>query len=121
MFRLIWIISIYVRSFMRRFMPSNIAITALRTRSGLKWAAPAMLLSVPYLFAASYVSTLVDGGASKWLYVAFLVCIWNALKFLANGIVCMGLLARVRIHERRLQRSTAEGTTVHANEQLVDA
>lgn len=45
MFRLIWIISIYVRSFMRRFMPSNIAITALRTRSGLKWAASAMLLS----------------------------------------------------------------------------
>ena len=51
MFRLIWIVSIYVRSFMRRFMPTNIAINALRTRSGLKWAAPAMLLSVPYLFA----------------------------------------------------------------------
>lgn len=121
MFRLIWIISIYVRTFMRRFMPSNIAITTLRTRSGLKWAAPAMLLSVPYLFAASYVATLVDGGASKWLYAIFVVCIWNALKFLANSIVCTGLLARVRIHERRLQRSTANGATVLANEQLVDA
>lgn len=117
MFRLIWIVSIYVRS----FMPTNIAINALRTRSGLKWAAPAMLLSVPYLFAASYVSTLVDGGASKWLYVVFLGCIWNALKFVANGIVCMGLLARVRVHERRLQRSAAEAPTVRANEQLVDA
>ena len=116
MFRLIWISSIYVRSFMRRFMLSNIAITALRTRSGLKWAAPAMLLSVPYLFAASYVSTLVDDGASQWLYIVFLVCIWNALKFLANGIVCMGLLARVRVHERRLQRSAAEAAAVHANE-----
>lgn len=121
MFRLIWIISIYVRSFMRRFMPSNIAITALRTRSGLKWAAPAMLLSVPYLFAASYVATLVDDRASKWLYIVFLVCIWNALKFLTNGIVCTGLLARVRLHERRLQRSAAKAPTVHANEQLVDA
>ena len=121
MFRLIWIVSIYVRSFMRRFMPSNIAITALRTRSGLKWATPAMLLSVPYLFAASYVATLIDGGASKWLYVAFLVCIWNALKFVVNGIVCIGLLARVRVHERRLQRSAAEAPTVHANEQLIDA
>ena len=120
MFRLIWIISIYVRSFMRRFMLSNIAITALRTRSGLKWAAPAMILSVPYLFAASYVSTLVYGGASKWLYVAFLVCIWNALKYVANGIVCIGLLARVRAHERRLQRSASEATAVHANEQLVE-
>lgn len=121
MFRLIWIISIYVRSFMRRFMLSNIAITALRTRSGLKWAAPAMLLSVPYLFAASYLSTLVDGGASKWLYVVFLVSIWNALKFLANGIVCTGLLVRVHVHERRLQRSDAEASAVQANEQLVDA
>ena len=80
-----------------------------------------MLLSVPYLFAASYVSTFVDGGASKWLYVVFFVCIWNALKFLANGLVCMGLLARVRVHERRLQRSAAEAPTVRANEQLVDA
>ena len=121
MFRLIWIVSIYVRSFMRRFMPSNIAITALRTRSGLKWAAPAMLLSVPYLFTATYVATLVDGGASKWLYVIFLVCIWNALKFVANGIVCMGLLARVRVHERRRQRSAAESSAVHANKQLVGA
>lgn len=120
MFRLIWISSIYVRSFMRRFMPSNIAITALRTRSGLKWAAPAMLLSVPYLFAASYVATLVDGGASKWFYVIFLACIWNALKFVANGIVCMGLFARVRVHERRLQISTAEAPSVRANEQLID-
>lgn len=121
MFRLIWIVSIYVRSFMRRFMLSNIAITALRTRRGLKWAAPAMLLSVPYLFAASYVATLIDGGASQWLYVAFLVCIWNALKFVVNGIACTGLLARLRVHERRLQRSAAEAPTVRANEQLVDA
>jgi hypothetical protein len=119
MFRPIWIISIYVRSFMRRFMPSNIAISALRTRSGLKWAAPAMLLSVPYLFGASYFATLVDGGASKWLYVVILACIWNALKFVANGIVCMGLLARVRVHERRLQRSAADVSAGHANEQLV--
>lgn len=116
MFRLIWITSIYVRSFMRCFMPSNIAITALRTRSGLKWAAPAMLLSVLYFYAASYVATLIDGGASKWLYVIFFMCIWNTLKFVVNGFVCMGLLARVRVQERRLQRSAAEASAVHANE-----
>lgn len=80
-----------------------------------------MLLSAPYLFAASYVATLVDGGASKWLYVIFLVSLWNALKFLANGIVCMGLLARVRVHERRLQKSAVEASAVHANEQFVGA
>lgn len=118
MFRLIWIISIYVRSFMRRFMPSKIAINALRTRRGLKWATPAMLLAGPYLFAASYFATLIDAGASKWLYILALVCIWNALKFVMNGIVCVGLLARVRVHERRLRRSV-EAPAEHSQEQFV--
>lgn len=118
MFRLIWIISIYVRSFMRRFMPSNIAINALRTRRVLKWAAPAMLLAGPYLFAASYLATLIYGGASKWLYILVLVCIWNALKFVLNGIVCVGLLARVRVHERRLRQS-ANAPAEHRNDQLI--
>lgn len=104
MFRLIWIISIYVRSFMRRFMPTNIAITTLHTRNGLKWAAPAMLLAIPYLYAANFVSALIDDGAPKWLYLVFLVCVWNALKFIINGIVCVGILVRVRLYERRLHR-----------------
>lgn len=47
MFRLIWIIGIYVRSFMRRVMPTNIALDAIRTRRGLKWGVPAMLLGIP--------------------------------------------------------------------------
>lgn len=51
----------------------------------------------------------------------FLLCIWNASKFVANGIVCMGLLVRVRVYERRLQRSAAEAPSLRANEQLVDA
>lgn len=118
MFRLIWIISIYVRSFMRRFMPSNVVITALRTRGGLKWAAPAMLLAVPYLYAASFLTALINDGASNWFYVVSLACIWNALKFIANGIMCTGLLVRVRLHERRLRRSIDELASQPA-EQLV--
>lgn len=118
MFRLIWIISIYVRSFMRRFMPTDIAITALRTRNGLKWAAPAMLLAIPYLYVASFVTVLIDDGASKWLYLVFLVCVWNALKFIVNGIVCLGILVRVRLYERRLRRS-ADAPSEQLNEQLV--
>ncbi|MBU3994663.1 MAG: sulfate permease [Actinobacteria bacterium] len=104
MFRLIWIISIYVRSFMRRFMPTNIALDALRTRRGLKWGAPAMLLAIPYCFAAVYVTTLIDDGAPNWLYLVALACIWNALKFAVNGPVSVGLLVRVRITEARAKR-----------------
>lgn len=118
MFRLIWIISTYVRSFMRRFMPTNIAITALRTRSGLKWAAPAMLLAFPYLYAASLVTTLINDGASKWLYVVFLVCVWNALKFIVNGVVCVGLLVRLHPYERRLRQST-DAPAERSTEELI--
>ena len=119
MFRLIWIISIYVRSFMRRVMPTNLAITALRTRTGLKWATPAMLLAFPYLYAASFVSVLIDDGASKWLYLVFLMCVWNALKFIINGVVCVGILVRVRLYERRLRRS-ADAPSEQLVEQLAD-
>lgn len=118
MFRLIWLISIYVRSCMRRFMPTNIAITALRTRKGLKWAAPAMLLALPYLYVASVVTVIINDGASKWLYLVFLVCVWNALKFIINGIVCVGILVQVLFYERRLRRS-ADAPSEQLNEQLV--
>ena len=91
MFRIIWVISIHLRNFMRRFMPTNILLDAICTRSGLKWGVPAMLLAIPYLFAASTCTALIDGGASRWLYVIALVCIWNALKFIAIGPLCVVL------------------------------
>ena len=108
MFRLIWIIGIYVRSFMRRFMPTNIALDGLRTRCGLKWGAPAMLLAIPYCFAAAYITALIDDGAPKWLYVIALMCIWNALKFVVNGPLSVGLLVRVRITEARARHHTLQ-------------
>ena len=106
MFRLIWIIDIYVRSFMRRFMPTNVALDALRTRRGLKWGVPAMLLAIPYCFVAAYVTALIDDGAPNWLYFVALVCIWNALKFAVNGPMTVGLLVRVRIAEARAWHHT---------------
>lgn len=108
MLRLIWTLSIYVRSFMRRFMPTNIALDALRTRRGLKWGVPAMSLAAVCLFIASILTVLINDGAPKWLYLLVLVCIWNAVKFVANGIVSIGLLARVRIDERRARRSAQQ-------------
>lgn len=108
MLRLIWTLSIYVRSFMRRLMPTNIVLDALRTRRGLKWGVPAMSLAAVYLFIASILTVLINDGAPKWLYLLVLVCIWNAMKFVANGIVSIGLLARVRIAERGARRSAQQ-------------
>lgn len=51
--RLIWTISVHLRTFMRHYTPTNIALDALRTRHGLKWGVPAMLIAIPYLYTAS--------------------------------------------------------------------
>ena len=52
MFRLLWSLSIRVRLFLRTYMPTNILLDALRTRRGLKWGVPAMLIAAPYLLGA---------------------------------------------------------------------
>ncbi|SLF30756.1 Uncharacterised protein [Mycobacteroides abscessus subsp. bolletii] len=56
MFRLIWNFSAYTRIILRRFMPTNIALDALRTRRCLKWGVPAALIALPYLFIASFIT-----------------------------------------------------------------
>lgn len=107
MLRTIWIASLYVRAFMRRFMPTNIALDKLRSRRGLKWGVPAMLFSVAYFYLAALTSVLIDGGASKWLYLVMIVCIWNAFKFLIFGPLSVVTLLRVRLAERRARRANA--------------
>ena len=106
MLRFIWTLSVYVRSFMRRFMPTNIVLDALRTRRGLKWGVPAILLAVVYFYAASVMTTLIEGGGSEWLYLVMAVCIWNALKFIVNGPLSLIQLARVRVLESRARRAS---------------
>ncbi|MDO4254450.1 MAG: sulfate permease [Kocuria sp.] len=101
MLRTIWIASLYIRAFMRRFMPTNIVLDKLRTRRGLKWGVPVMFLGVVYFYLAALMSVLVDGGASKWLYIVMLVCIWNTFKFLFFGPVSLLRLIRLRSIERK--------------------
>lgn len=99
MIRLIWSASVHIRYFMRRYMPTNIALNAIRTRRGLKWGLPAMLLTLPYLYAASICLQLIETGAPGWLHLIVLVCIWNAMKFFWIGPISLFLLTRERIHE----------------------
>lgn len=94
MLRLLWAASVRTRYFLRRYMPTNILLDAIRTRRGLKWGIPAMLLAAPYLLAANlYTSLLADGGPG-WLNLLVLLFCWNALKFTAMGPVSLFLLAR---------------------------
>lgn len=110
MFRLIWTASAHTRYFLRRYMPTNIALDAIRTRRGLRWGLPAMLLALPYLYAASVVTTLIADGAPGWLHLVILLLVWNAMKFIIMGPVSLVLLIRARATEfrdRRLERRAA--------------
>ena len=63
MIRQLWTFSVHTRAFLRRYMPTNILLDAIRTRRGLRWGVSAMLLAVPYLLAAITLTQLVaDGG-----------------------------------------------------------
>lgn len=47
MIRLLWALSVRTRYFLRRYMPTNILLDLIRTRRGLKWGIPKMLLAGP--------------------------------------------------------------------------
>ena len=113
MFRLIWIASVYTRYFLRRNVPTNMLLDAIRTRRGLKWGVPAMLLTLPDLYVASFLTALIEDGAPGWLHVLVRLCVWNAMKFAFMGPVSVVLLLRARAsewHERRMLRRSATVT-----------
>ncbi len=105
MFRLLWIASVRMRYFMRRYMPTNILLDLIRSRRGLKWGLPAMLLAAPYLYLASLFNLLAAEGGPGWLYLLVLLSFWNAVKFIIMGPVSVVLLLRLRAHEWRLRRT----------------
>lgn len=115
MLRLIWTISVHVSTITRLYMPTNIALDALRSRRGLKWGIPAMLVAVPYLYAASLLMALIDGGAPRWLFAVTVILIWDALKFVVMGPVSLATLLRVRAAESRQRRALRRpvGPLVH--------
>lgn len=104
MTRLLWALSARARYYLRRYMPTNIALDAIRARRGLKWGIPAVLLAVPYFTAANYCITLIEDGGPDWLDLLVLLFCWNALKFLIMGPVSVVLLVRARLEESATRR-----------------
>ena len=83
-----------------RYAPTNLLLNAIRTRRGIKWGIPAMLLAVPYLYAAAICTTIINDGGPGWLYLLVLLFVWNAFKFLWIGPLSTVALVRVRRRER---------------------
>lgn len=71
MIRLLLAVSIAINEVLRRYMPTNIIRDLIRTRQGLKWGVPAMLLAVPYFVVAYWLTTLLADGESSWLMFVF--------------------------------------------------
>lgn len=107
MLRFLWTLSVHTRTYLRRYMPTNRLLDAIRTRRGLKWGIPAMLLAIPYLLAAAVCRGLIEDGGPGWLHVLVILFIWNAIKLTFMGPISLILLirARTRAHvERRRPR-----------------
>lgn len=104
MFGLLWTLSVRIRDFLRRWMPTNVLLDLIRTRRGLKWGVPAMLLAVPYFAAAKVCTDLLAGGGPGWLNLLVALFLWNGVKFAVMGPVSLVLLARVRVRELRADR-----------------
>lgn len=110
MFRLLIVVSIRVRNFLRRYMPTNILADAIRTRRGMKWGLAVMLLAIPYFAAAFWFAGLIDQGAPGWLHLLVLLTIWNGFKMLWLGPASIAWLIRACLREagaRRRQRRAA--------------
>ena len=104
MIRQLWTLSVHTRAFLRRYMPTNILLDAIRTRRGLKWGVPTMLLAVPYLLAASTFTTLIADGGPGWLNLLVLLCLWNTMKLILMGPTSLILLVRIRINDFQAAR-----------------
>ncbi|WP_317696464.1 sulfate permease [Aeromicrobium sp. REDSEA-S32_B7] len=83
-----------------RYAPTNLLLNAIRTRRGLKWGIPAMLLAGVYLYAAAICTTIINDGGPGWLHLLVLVFVWNAFKFIWIGPVSLIQLVRRRRQER---------------------
>ncbi|MFT0848220.1 sulfate permease [Actinomycetaceae bacterium L2_0104] len=102
--------SVAINEYLRRYMPSNIIRDRVRTRDGLKWGVPAMLLAIPYFGVALWLTTIIETGASGWLNVAVLICLWSGLKMLWLGPISLVLLIRSRAHEYAQHRRSRTST-----------
>ncbi|WP_241980389.1 sulfate permease [Cryobacterium sp. Hh11] len=104
-------------------MPTAIVIDAIKTRRGLKWGVPAMLLAVPYALIAVYFRAQIDAGGPGWLNLLVLLCLWNALKLLLIGPISLLKLLAVRVREavahRRMTGTLLADDVEHFDEPIL--
>lgn len=96
-----------IHGVLQRTAPSNRMLTWLRSRSGLRWGIPAMLIGVAYIYVAAVITAGIDRGWPEPLYLLVILFIFNGLKFLVFGPVSVALLLRAR------RSATTRGHATH--------
>ena len=84
-----------------RYAPTNLLLTRLRSRHGLKWGVLFMVLGAAYFFAAAMLATWLHDGGPIWLNLLVFLGIWNGVKFVVFGPISLILLSRAWIAGRR--------------------
>ena len=94
-----------------QYAPTNALLRRLRSRDGLKWGPPFMLLGVAYLLAATLLAHLLNDGGPGWLNLLVILGIGNGLRFIIFGPISMILLVRARLteHRQKNERIATEG------------
>lgn len=105
MFRLIWAASVRTHSILS-YAPTNLLIAATRTRRGLCWGVPAILVAVPYWFVANWCITTIDSGGPSWLNLLVFLATWNMLKLIVNGPITALLLLHTWTREAAIRCRT---------------
>ena len=109
MLTLVWNISAAIRSYLRRYMPSNIALDVLRHPRGLRLAIPvALVATAAYLYSASLCAAIIERGGPGYLNVLVVLFFWNAMKFAWTTILAPARMLNEAARTRRTSK-TAPG------------
>ncbi len=101
MFRLILTIASRTHWLLHKVAPSNILLNYIRTRHGLKWGVPAMLIGAGYFALAYWCTTLLDAGAPGWINLIVILGIYNGFRFTLIGPISLIRLLAARTREYR--------------------
>lgn len=116
MFTTLWNLSVRTHQLLKRYAPTSRLIAWLKTRQGLRWGVPFMLLGIAYYFAVRACIGIIDAGGPKALYMLVLLFGYNSIKFILFGPYSLLILARVRLYERLLRKRAEREARAAARE-----
>jgi len=97
-------------------MQFGVPLHEIRTRLGLKWGVPEILLAFWYLGIALLLSAAAQNDGPGWLNILVLVAIWSAWRMLWIGPVIFARLARACSRDSAQRRAIGKAATTEQGE-----